>query len=180
MSPLDIIKKYYHPESPIYKILVSHSMTVANKAQKIAENFLGQVDLNFIKEASLLHDIGIFLTDAPEIGCHGDKPYICHGYLGREILEKEGFPKHALVCERHVGAGIDIKQIKEKNLPLPVRNMIPQTLEEEIIAYADKFYSKEAEYNNHEKSIETIISSIKKYSPDEAERFKIWHKKFNI
>ena len=61
----------------------------------------------------MLHDIGIFLTHAPQIGCHGDKPYICHGYLGRELLEKEGFPRHAIVCETHVGVGLTIADIEK-------------------------------------------------------------------
>ncbi len=60
----------------------------------------------------MLHDIGIFLTNAPHIGCYGDKPYICHGYLGREILDKEGLPGHAMVCERHVGAGLTVTDIE--------------------------------------------------------------------
>jgi uncharacterized protein len=51
------------------------------------------LDERFIQEAALLHDIGIFLTNAPKIHCFGDYPYICHGYLGAEILRKEGLDK---------------------------------------------------------------------------------------
>jgi len=55
--------------------------------------------LGFIEEAALLHDIGIFNTNLPKIGCYGRHPYISHGYLGRELLENEGLAAHALVCE---------------------------------------------------------------------------------
>jgi len=70
---------------------------VAGKALAIARRArrLGP-DLKFIGEAAMLHDIGILVTDQPSLGCYGDKPYICHGYAGREILEKEGLPAHAL------------------------------------------------------------------------------------
>ena len=36
----------------------------------------------------MLHDIGIFQTDAPGIHCFGSQPYICHGRLGAELLRK--------------------------------------------------------------------------------------------
>ena len=47
-------------------------------------------DIEFIRTAALLHDIGIFMTHAPKFGCFGDHPYLAHGYLGRELLEREG------------------------------------------------------------------------------------------
>ena len=34
----------------------------------------------------MLHDIGIFRCNAPDIDCHGDAGYICHGYLGAELM----------------------------------------------------------------------------------------------
>lgn len=90
----------------------------------------------------MIHDIGIFLTNAPRISCLGSFPYICHGYLGADLMRKEGFPKHALVCERHTGAGISLSDIEQQNLPLPKRDLRPVSLEEQLICFADKFYSK--------------------------------------
>ena len=46
-------------------------------------------DLVFIQEAAMLHDIGIFLVDAPDIACTGELPYICHGYAGKILLLAE-------------------------------------------------------------------------------------------
>lgn len=104
MDPIKIIQKFYKIDSKAYNLLVPHSEAVARKALETARKVPHlNPDLKFIEEAAMLHDIGIFLTNDPGLGCFGDKPYICHGYLGRELLEKEGFPKHALVCERHVG-----------------------------------------------------------------------------
>ena len=90
MDPIKIIQKYYSIDSKTYQLLISHSEAVTKKALEIAKHVPHlHPDLKFIQEATMLHDIGIFLTDAPDLGCSGDKPYICHGYLGREILEKE-------------------------------------------------------------------------------------------
>lgn len=143
IDPIKIIEKYYKDNPKAKGILIAHGKSVMEKALELAERVKdSSPDLEFIKEAAMLHDIGIFLTNAPEIDCHGKNPYICHGYLGRELLEKEGLPRHALVCERHVGVGITIENIEKNNLPLPKRDMIPQSIEEKIICLADKFFSK--------------------------------------
>ena len=179
MDPLKIIQKYYQVDSKSYYFLVEHSKAVTKKAIEIAKRVPHlNPDLKFIEEASMLHDIGIFLTNAPEIGCFGEKPYFCHGYLGREVLEKEGFPKHALVCERHVGVGISIKDIKEQKLLIPKRNMIPISIEEQIICFADKFFSKNEGFLIKEKSLDKIRNGLLKFGKDKGKIFDEWVKKF--
>lgn len=177
MDPLKIIKKYYPENSKLFKVLIKHSEAVAQKALKIAKKF-PEVDKNFIYEAAMLHDIGVIFTYIPKLNPDGKYPYIAHGYLGREILEKEGLPKHALVCERHMGVGITKEEIIKKNLPLPPRDMIPITLEEKIIAFADKFYSKHPDEIIKEKSVEQIIKDLKKYGEDKVKIFEEWLKLF--
>jgi uncharacterized protein len=172
MDPLKIIRKYYKPDSLAYRMLVEHSRMVVSKCLEISENIRHlSPDLSFLSEAAMLHDIGIFLTKAPDIGCYGDKDYVCHGYLGRELLEKEGFPRHALVCERHVGVGLSTGDIISWNLPLPVRDMLPLTLEEKIICYADKFYSKKTGAVCSEASVGEVRKGIRKYGTDKLQRF---------
>ena len=172
MDPLKLISKYYQPGSAAFVNLVEHSRNVVSKCLAIAEHvkYLGP-DISFIREAAMLHDIGIVFTEAPDIGCYGSRDYICHGYLGRELLEKEGFPLHALVCERHVGMGLSITDLKEQNLTLPSRDMRPVTLEEKIICYADKFYSKKTGFLHLEKPLEEVRKSISTYGTDKLRRF---------
>ncbi|GAB4421800.1 MAG: HD domain-containing protein [Thermodesulfovibrionales bacterium] len=181
MSPLDIIRKYYDPDSKAYYFLIHHSRLVAKKAVEIAKR-VGYLnpDLAFIEEAAMLHDIGIFFTNAPKIGCYGYKDYICHGYLGRELLEKEGLPRHALVCERHVGLGVTIDDIKRYKLPLPVRDMVPITTEEKIVCLADKFFSKSEHDLLHEKHVERVREIIAGYGPDKLAIFDEWLEMFGI
>ncbi|MEW6192206.1 MAG: HD domain-containing protein [Bacillota bacterium] len=179
MEPLAIIRKYYDPESKAYRLLVGHSEAVAQKALAVAERVahLGP-DRQFIREAALLHDIGIFLTDAPELGCFGEKPYVCHGYLGREILEREGFPRHALVCERHVGVGITRADIEKENLPLPLREMVPVSIEEQIVCFADKFFSKDEGRLGREKSPAEISRALARFGAEKVRRFEEWLRLF--
>ena len=177
IQPLDIIRKYYTLDSLAGQSLLIHSQLVRDKALAIAMRHAEMdLDISFIKEAAMLHDIEIFLTHDPDIGCFGEYPYICHGYLGADLLRKEGLPRHALVCERHTGTGHTIEMIQEKHLQLPLRDMQPVTLEEKLIAFADKFYSKSN--LTREKKISKIRAEMLFHGADSAARFDEWCRLF--
>jgi len=180
VDPVEIISRYYTPGSRLFDIVVNHGQQVAKKALSAANRVPHlNCDKNFIKEAAMLHDIGIFLTAWPKLGCSGKHPYVCHGYLGRELLEKNQMPKHALVCERHVGLGITTEDIIRHNLPLPERDMCPVSMEEQIICYADKFFSKTGKLNPKEKPVKKVLKRLEKYGHDKVLRFQSWIDLFN-
>jgi len=175
MDPIFIIEKYYEPGSEAYFFLVEHGKAVAQMSLEIAGRLPDlNPDLRFIEEAALLHDIGIFKTDLSKIGCHGTHPYISHGYLGRELLEAEGLPAHALVCERHVGLGLTVEDIELNGFPLPRRDMLPVTIEEKIICFADKFYSKDRAHLTIPRPAEEVREMVRKYGEDKLQRFEAW------
>lgn len=177
IHPLSIIQKYYHPDTELYHILVKHSEQVRDKALEVSLHHPElSLNIEFITEAALLHDIGIFLCDAPRIHCHGTHQYIEHGYLGADLLRKEGLHDHALVCERHTGTGISLEQIISKNLPLPLREMKPVSLEEKVICYADKFFSKTD--LNCALSIDRIRIMLGHHHPENIIIFDEWHQLF--
>ncbi|MDE7403061.1 MAG: HD domain-containing protein [Muribaculaceae bacterium] len=177
MDTQKIIDKYYNDNSRLRTILTVHSRLVADKALECARRSGIVCDLNFVEEAAMLHDIGIFKCNAPDIFCFGDKPYICHGIEGRQILEEEGLARHAPVCERHTGSGLTIDDIKSQKLPLPLRDMTPQSIEEKLICYADKFFSKSGDIRA-EKSLERVMKSMEKHGPESLERFRALHELF--
>jgi uncharacterized protein len=175
MNPVDIINEYCNQSSMAYKILIHHGKQVAQKAIDTAKNLPHlNPDLEFIKNAAMLHDIGIIFTNTPSFGCRGEHSYICHGYLGRNLLEKRGLLKLALVCERHVGTGITAEDIRHYNLPLPERNMEPRSIEEKIICYADKFFSKSGNLTSKEKAVGEIKENLSQYGQDKVAKFQSW------
>lgn len=177
MNPIDIIKKYYEESSSLYNILIDHSTDVTKKALSIAKQHPElNIDTQFVLEAGMMHDIGIFLTNAPTIDCYGEYPYMAHGYLGSELLLKEGLHKHALVCERHTGAGLTLEEIIAQNLPLPHREMMPISIEEQVICFADCFFSKT--HLGEEKSIESIQNKFSKFGNRSINQFNEWCKLF--
>lgn len=174
-----IIDKYYSGDGDLRTILIIHSQSVARKALQIVSLHPElNLDREFIEEAAMLHDIGIIKTDAPGIKCFGTEPYICHGILGAEMLRQEGLPRHARVCERHTGAGLSLNEIVSQNLPLPHQDFLPETLEEQVICYADKFFSKT--HLDREKSVEKAEKSIAKFGEEGLARFKQWEKMFEL
>lgn len=178
MNPIEIIDRYYS-QGALRDLLLAHSGAVAGKALSIIDRKgLTGIDRDFVYEAAMLHDIGIFRCDAPDIYCNGSLPYICHGVEGRMILESEGLPRHALVCEHHTGSGLTTGEIISQNLPLPHRDMLPTTPEERLICYADKFFSKSAGHPTAEKSLDRVRSSMARFNPEVLERFEALHAEF--
>ena len=173
---LSIINKYYPEDNELRRLLLKHSRQVADRALQIADRHPElKLDREFLEAAAMLHDIGIFRCDAPGIHCHGTEPYIRHGMIGAELLRKAD-PLLARVCERHTGAGITKEEIVEQGLPLPLRDFLPETLEEQVICYADKFYSKSSP--DRVKTVEQAAQSLRKFGEGGVQRFMEWAERF--
>jgi uncharacterized protein len=171
------INEIYKDDKSVLEFLIPHSESVAKLAVEIAKK--QNADVDFVERAALLHDIGIFLTDAPKVNCKGKAPYIQHGIFGRELLEKHGFIREAIVAETHIGVGITKEHILKNNLPLPPKDMFPTTLEEEIISFADLFFSKQPQFLTMPKTLADVERDVKHYGEDSYEIFKKWLDKFS-
>lgn len=109
--------------------VVRHAKTVAALAVEMAESCRKkglEVDIQLVEIGALLHDIGRSKT-------HG----VNHVIAGVEIAESLGLPDSVVsIIERHAGSGISKDEAKK--LGWPVKDYVPQTLEEKIVTYADK------------------------------------------
>ncbi len=158
-----IIDKYYPADDELRRVLLKHSRQVADRCLQIAKKHKElPVDVQFLEEAAMLHDIGIYQCDAPSIHCHGSEPYIKHGPIGGELLRQEGFPRHARVAERHTGTGLP--------------GFEPETLEEQIVCYADKFYSKSSP--DHVRTVAETAQSLEKFGHEGVLKFLSWAERF--
>ena len=171
---LSIIERYYTPGNDDYRVLVSHSCQVADMAVALGQRLIDQgvpLDIEFVEEAAMLHDIGMCRTDAPGIHCHGTEPYILHGIIGRKMLDGMGLFRHGRVCERHTGTGLTADEIIAEGLPIvPPRNLLPESLEEKLICYADKFFSK-SRPDEPPKTLERARKSLAKFGGATLDRF---------
>ena len=110
--------------------VISHIEKVTEKALEIGKKLKNKghkIDLDLLETGSYLHDIGRSVTFS-----------VGHAVESGRIARELGFSEPVIrLIERHVGAGITTEEAEK--LGLPRRNFLPQTLEEKILAYADKF-----------------------------------------
>ncbi len=177
MDVKQLINKYYADNPPLHQILLTHSESVAEKALDVARRHPElRLDEAFLYEASMLHDIGIFQTDAPGIYCHGTEHYMRHGLLGGQLLRSEGLPRHARVAERHTGTGLTVETILSQHLPLPPQDFSPETLEEQVVCYADKFFSKT--HLDRVRTPEQVLASLQRFGEEGLQRMRLWLQQF--
>ena len=175
---MGIIDRYYPEDNELKNIYIVHAMKVTELALEMARRHPElEIDLRFVEEAAMLHDLGIFLTDAPRIYCCGSEPYLCHGYLGAELLRSHGYERHARVCERHTGTGLTKEQVVANGWNLPVKDFVPETIEEQLVCFADKFYSK-TKFLEKTRTLEQVVESMAKISDESAEKVRKWAKMF--
>ena len=163
MNYQSIIDQYYAEDDQLRRLLLFHSRQVADRSLAICRQHPElPLDQQFVEEAAMLHDIGIRWCHAPSIFCMGESPYIEHGQIGGRLLRQMGFERHARVCERHTGTGLP--------------GFEPETLEEKLVCYADKFYSK-----SHPERVLTVdqaAQSLERFGHEGVEKFLAWAKMF--
>lgn len=163
MDYLSIINKYYPADNELRRVLLHHSRQVADRClQIVRKHHELPADVQFLEEAAMLHDIGIYQCDAPSIHCHGSEPYLRHGPIGGNLLRQEGYERHARVAERHTGTGLPGYE--------------PETLEEQIVCYADKFYSKSKP--DRVLTVAQAAESLEKFGHNGVLKFLSWAERF--
>jgi uncharacterized protein len=91
------------------------------------------VDIRLVEAGAMLHDIG-----------RSRSHDVDHAVKGAEIARELGLPEALIhIIERHIGAGIPDDEAKQ--LGLPPGHYVPETLEEKIVAYADKLIAGRCE-----------------------------------
>lgn len=174
-NALAILYYFYPEDTPLRRMLVRHCEQVREKALAILADSGVELDARLAADGAMLHDIGIRRCDAPKILCEGSEPYIAHGVIGARMLREYGaangldLEAFARICERHTGSGITAAEVRAQALPIPVRDYLPETLEEKLVCLADKFFSKSGDMK--EKPLDRIRCSMRKFGPDAAARF---------
>jgi uncharacterized protein len=134
------LHKKYAPNKEALESVWKHCHIVRRIALQIADDW-HPTNKELINIGALLHDIGVYRLY--HNGVIDEKSYITHGLLGYELLKEEGFDE--AICRfalLHTGVGITKEDIENNKLPFPARDYVPETNEEKIVAFADKFHSK--------------------------------------
>jgi uncharacterized protein len=128
------------PSPEAFERVYTHCRIVCELAEQIIDRHSLAVDVALVRAGCLLHDIGVYRLSGPP----GEREhYIRHGVLGAGILDDLGFPEPIRrFCSCHTGVGLTRDDILRQGLPIPVADYVPETDEEELVMYADKFHSK--------------------------------------
>ena len=70
------------------------------------------------------------------------------------------------------------EDIEAPQLPLPKREMLPVTVEEKLICWADKFFSKWPSSLTEEKPLDKVRKMVAKYGEAQLKRFDEWQSLF--
>lgn len=172
------LHKKYAPNETDYQGVYKHCEIVAEIALWCADNVKEKVDKDVLKTAALLHDIGSYpFLAAWEVREEYRKWYVQHGILGAKILQDEGVDERVWnIVETHVLMGLTKDEIVKTDMRLPPRNYEPSTIEGRILCYADRFHSKDPNFNNFESFYNRLLESL----PLQAAKFMAWSKEFGI
>jgi uncharacterized protein len=110
------------------KKVIEHCIIVSEYAVEIAKACKNKIpiDMRLIEIGALMHDVGRAITND-----------VRHAILGATLVRAAGYSEDlANLVERHVGAGIPIKEARK--IKLPVKSYMPKSIEEKIVSYADK------------------------------------------
>ena len=136
------------------------ALKIAKRLKKKGFN----VDLELVEIGALLHDIGRSKTHT-----------VHHAIVGAKIAKQRGLPEPIVrIIERHVGGGITAQEAEK--LGWPVKDYIPETLEEKIVCYADKLVE-----GNKEVPVEVTIRKLADELGDDhpaIERIRRLHEEF--
>ncbi|MEM2057343.1 MAG: HDIG domain-containing protein [Thermoproteota archaeon] len=116
-------------EEEVNNSVLRHVLKVKEVAKDLADRVESKgyrVNKKLVAAGALLHDIGRAVTHD-----------VSHGVIGGQIVRRRRLDERlARIVERHVGAGISEEEAEK--LKLGSISLIPETIEEKIVCYADK------------------------------------------
>jgi len=176
---IEKLHRKYAPNDAVYDLVYGHCQVVNDIAQWCANNLppSQRVDIELLTTAALLHDIGayVFFDDTGVVA--NKRLYPLHAILGAKIIADEGIDKRVVqVVETHLLLGLSEKEIIEKPWSLPARDYIPNSIEGELLCYADRFHSKKPTFNSYD----IFLGRLREGMPDQAVKFEAWSKRFGI
>ncbi|MFJ1806884.1 MULTISPECIES: HD domain-containing protein [unclassified Streptomyces] len=166
----------YAPSREALDLVFTHCEIVCGIAEQLATRTDLPLDADLVRIGALLHDVGVYrLYDrAGRLDHHN---YIRHGVLGHEILREEGFPERLRrFCSCHTGVGLTRHDIRKQGLAIPEADYLAETVEEQLVMYADKFHSKTTPPTFL--SADSYATHVEKFGADKVHAFGLLRARF--
>jgi uncharacterized protein len=166
----------YAPTPEAFALVYTHCEIVCAIAEQLIDRSGLTLDRALVRAGCLLHDIGVYrLFDAS--GRLDHARYVSHGVLGHEILVGEGLSEPLCrFCSHHTGVGLTREDVRAQGLPIPERDYVAESVEEELVMYADKFHSKRTPPVFL--TADSFAASVARFGEDKVIRFKEMRARF--
>ncbi|MFE3459277.1 HD domain-containing protein [Nocardiopsis aegyptia] len=166
----------YAPTPEAFALVYTHCEIVGAIAEHLIDRSELALDRALVRAGCLLHDIGVYRLYGAS-GRLDRARYVSHGVLGHETLTGEGLPETLCrFCSHHTGVGLTRVDVREQGLPVPERDYLAESIEEELVMYADKFHSK----RNPPVFLtaDSYAASVARFGEDKVVRFKEMRTRF--
>ena len=179
IDTLAIIHRYYPEGSDIERVLRQHAEDVTGLALELVDahpRWGSTASSSRRRRCSTIS--GSIRPVRPRSSAQAKLPTSYTATSEPSYLRSLGLPRHAWVAERHTGSGLTAEEIAARAIPLPPGIYTPQCPEEELICYADKFYSKTK--LGQRKALERVRSGFSKHGEAALARFDALHQKYGL
>jgi len=173
------LHRKYAPNDAVFNLVFTHCRIVCEIAEWCVTQNQLQVDGALLRNACLLHDIGTYVLFNEQGEVINHRMYPQHAIVGAKIVLDEGIDHRvADAIETHVLMGLTKLEIESTSRPwpLPSRDYEPQSIEGELLCYADRFHSKHPVFNQYQ----TFLANLERELPEQAKKFKQAAHRFGI
>ena len=166
-NEIKLLHEKHAPNIEAFNRVFTHCLIVWDIAKAIIESNQLDVNAELVKAGCLLHDVGVYSLYRDN--WFDEDMYITHGIVGYQILKDEGYGEQICrIASHHTGVGLSRNDIKQQGLPLPDEDYLAETIEEELVMYADKFHSKQPRFNSYD----GYKNTVSKFGDDKVKRFE--------
>ncbi len=169
--------KKYAPNPHVFNLVYTHCKIVCEIAEWCVAQKDIAVDIGLLRAACLLHDIGAYVLFDADGHIENGRLYPLHATIGAKIIADEGFdPRIAQAIETHILLGLSKAEITQpgSQFIVPAKSYTPQTIEAELLCYADRFHSKHPTFNDPDTFLARLTASL----PIQAERYAKYMQRF--
>ncbi len=172
---IDHLLKKYSANDKKLELIRTHGLIVEQIAMEVVSRQQLKVDMDLLRSACRIHDIGSFLL-MDENGDIDIDYYQLHGLIGSKILEEEGVDiRICKMIETHQFTIQDKETRSRIKARSPQKTYAPATIEADLLSFADRFHSKRPVFN----SLEFLNKQLK--SAEELRpKFDEWILKYGV
>jgi len=164
------LHKKYASSDRAFELVYTHCEIVCRIALDTAKRNNLSVDIEILKTAAMLHDIGTYALYIDELDTFQKAGYMQHALLGAALLQEEGLPDSVTsAVKTHILMGLSAEEVKKhRDGRHPYIDLTAKSIEAELLCYADRFHSKDPVFHD----IDIYLIELQRGLPLQAKKLR--------